>query len=67
MEQRINLSIDGPGIALFSPGVTGDIPKGEDFLTKEFSQPEDIGGGRHRLLYRKPRGLLPGLPGGLPR
>lgn len=43
MEQRINLSIDGPGIALFSPGVTGDIPKGEDFLTKEFSQPEDIG------------------------
>lgn len=43
MEQTIRLSIDGPGIALFSPGVTASIPEGTDFLSGQFIQPEDIG------------------------
>ena len=39
----MKLSIDGPGIALFSPGMTEGIGKGDDFLGEEFVQPEDIG------------------------
>lgn len=43
MERTIHISIDGPGIALFSPGVTAAIPAGSDFLSARFTQPEDIG------------------------
>ena len=42
-DTEMQLSTSGPGIALFSPGMTTGIPEGSNFLMEEFVRPEDIG------------------------
>lgn len=43
MEHQMALSIEGPGIALYSPGMVTGIRVGSDFLNTQFVRPGDIG------------------------
>lgn len=42
MLKRISIIIDGMGMVLYSPFAVKKIPVGDDFLTKELWNPEDV-------------------------
>jgi hypothetical protein len=42
MHVDMPLTIDGVGIVLYSDGAVRDIPEGEDYLSKEYSQPSQV-------------------------